>query len=182
MSYQMSQGRKGKNRGPTGTRAQGLSQSKGQLSSWANGRLLAFSYCLIGSILGSARNNRGPTRHTLFDAPAPSVNQHWATKCQREEKIVARQGLSLFMRQLSFLANGRPLTLAWMHNAFSYMYVYSQLSEEKYMYSLAYKTGFHLIFRFPAWSKRNIILTVNAQSNHFLHSKAINKHVSGGNL
>ena len=48
--------------------------------------------------------------------------------------------------------------------------------------SLAYKTGFHLIFRFPAWSKRNIILTVNAQSNHFLRSKAINKHFSGGNL
>ena len=41
--------------------------------------------------------------------------------------------------------------------------------------SLAYKTRFHLIFRFPAWSKRNIILTVTAKSNHFLHSKAINK-------
>ena len=26
------------------------------------------------------------------------------------------------------------------------------------------------------------ILTVTAQSNHFLHSKAINKHFSGGNL
>ena len=44
------------------------------------------------------------------------------------------------------------------------------------LYSLAYKTRFHLIFRFPAWSKRNIILTVTAQSNHLLHSKAINKH------
>ena len=43
-------------------------------------------------------------------------------------------------------------------------------------YSLAHKTRFHYIFRFPAWSKRNIILTVIAQSNHFLHSKAINKH------
>ena len=42
--------------------------------------------------------------------------------------------------------------------------------------SLAYKTRFHLIFRFPAWSKRNIILTVTAQGNHFLHSEAINKH------
>ena len=47
--------------------------------------------------------------------------------------------------------------------------------------SLAYKTRFHLIFRLPAWSKRNIILTVTAQSNHFLHSKAINKHFWGGN-
>ena len=37
--------------------------------------------------------------------------------------------------------------------------------------SLAYKTRFHLIFRFPAWSKRNIILTVTAQSNQFLHSR-----------
>ena len=47
--------------------------------------------------------------------------------------------------------------------------------------TLAYKTRFHLIFMFPAWSKRNIILTVTAQSNQFLHSKAINKHFSDGN-
>ena len=50
------------------------------------------------------------------------------------------------------------------------------------LHSLTYKTRFHLIFRFPAWSKRNIILTVAAQSNHFLLSKAIDKHFSGGNL
>ena len=30
--------------------------------------------------------------------------------------------------------------------------------------------------------KEKIILTVTAQSNQFLHSKAINKHFSGGNL
>ena len=52
----------------------------------------------------------------------------------------------------------------------------------KYISSLAYKTRFHLIFRFPAWSKRNIILTVTAQSNQFLHSKAINRQFTGGNL
>ena len=45
--------------------------------------------------------------------------------------------------------------------------------------SLAYKTRFHLIFRLPAWSKRNIILTVTAQSNRFLHLKAINKYFQG---
>ena len=43
--------------------------------------------------------------------------------------------------------------------------------------SLAYKTRFHLIFRFPARSKRNIILTYQ-----FLHSRAINKQFIGGNL
>ena len=54
------------------------------------------------------------------------------------------------------------------------MAYYLSFSEEC-LTSLAHKTRFHLIFGFLACSKRNIILTVTAQSNHFMHSKAINK-------
>ena len=64
--------RGGKNRGPTGTRTQGLSLSVRQLSYWANGRPLIFSPCLIRFVPESARNNGGTTKHALFDARCPN--------------------------------------------------------------------------------------------------------------
>ena len=40
-----------------------------------------------------------------------------------------------------------------------------------------YRTRFHLIFRFPAWSKRNIILTESVSA-----LKGYQQHFSGGKL
>ena len=109
--------RGGKTRGTTGTRTQGLSLSVRQLSYWANGRPLIFSPCLIRFVPESARNNGGTTRHAPLMLVALAANSHWATKYHRGGKNrgptgTRTQGLSLSVRQLSYWANGRPLTFS----------------------------------------------------------------------
>ena len=121
LSHQMSQGRK--NRGPTGTRTQGLSltvRALCQLSYRATWSSFDISPCLIRFVPESARNNGGTTRHAPFDAHCPSRESTLATKCHRGGKNhgptgTRTQGLSLTMRalcQLSYRATWSSLILS----------------------------------------------------------------------
>ena len=99
--------RGGKNRGPTGTRTQGLSLPVRQLSCLANGRTLTFSLCLIRFVPESARNNGGTTRHAHFDARCPSREPTLSQQMSQGRKKswpagTRTQGLSLSVRRLSY--------------------------------------------------------------------------------
>ena len=123
--------RGGKNRGPTGTRTQGLwltMRALCQLSYRATWSSFDISPCLYRFVPESARNNGGTTRHALFDARCPSREPTLATKCHRGGKNrgptgTRTQGLSLTVRELCHRAtepHSRPLIFSPCFNRLTF--------------------------------------------------------------